>query len=102
MDRTISYTTSWNITCFKPCHYIPGVNSLSNWIAAAFCIPDVTWPQAYAPPPAYAPGYAYPPQAPGIPGEALIGVIPNASRKKGLFSTEAFNIVVTNQCMIFA
>ena len=59
-------------------------------------------PQAFAPPPAYAPGYAYPPQAPGIPGEALIGVIPNASRKKGLFSTEAFNIVVTNQRMVFA
>jgi hypothetical protein len=57
---------------------------------------------AYAPPPVYPPGYAYPPQAQGIPGEALIGVIPAASRKKSLFSMESFNIVVTNQRMVFA
>jgi hypothetical protein len=59
-------------------------------------------PQAYAPPPAYAPGYAYPPPAQGVPGEAFIGVIPNASRKKNLLSMESFNIVVTNQRMVFA
>jgi hypothetical protein len=37
-----------------------------------------------------------------MPGEAFIGVIPNASRKKNMFSTEAFNIIVTNQRMVFA
>jgi hypothetical protein len=37
-----------------------------------------------------------------MPGEALIGVIPNATRKKNLFSNESFNIIVTNQRMIFA
>jgi len=37
-----------------------------------------------------------------MPGEAFIGVIPNAQRKKNMFSTETFNIVVTNQRMVFA
>jgi hypothetical protein len=59
-------------------------------------------PPAYAPPVAYPPQYGYPPQAPGMPGEAFIGVIPNAQRKKNMFSKETFNIVVTNQRMIFA
>lgn len=39
---------------------------------------------------------------PGVPGEGLIGVIPNASRKKSLISMESFNIIVTNQRMVFA
>lgn len=61
------------------------------------------------PPPAYQPPQqaAYqqpvqPVQYAGIPGEALIGIIPNASRKKNFFSMESFNIIVTNQRMIFA
>ena len=37
-----------------------------------------------------------------MPGETFIGVIPNAQRKKNMFSTETFNIVVTNQRMVFA
>jgi hypothetical protein len=37
-----------------------------------------------------------------MPGETFVGVIPSATRKKGMFSQEAFNIVVTNQRMIFA
>ena len=37
-----------------------------------------------------------------MPGEALVGVIPSATRKKGMFSQEAFNIMVTNQRMVFA
>ena len=59
-------------------------------------------PQAYAPPAGYAPQYGYQPPAQGMPGEAFIGVIPNAQRKKNMFSTETFNIVVTNQRMVFA
>jgi hypothetical protein len=54
------------------------------------------------PPPQYVPGYNSPPPPGAVPGEALIGVIPNASRKKGMFSQESFNIVVTNQRLIFA
>ncbi len=37
-----------------------------------------------------------------MPGEALTGIIPGASRKKSLISVEGFNIIVTNQRMIFA
>ena len=37
-----------------------------------------------------------------MPGEAFIGVVTNAQRKKNLFSTETFNIVVTNQRTVFA
>jgi len=59
-------------------------------------------PPAYAPPPAASPAYVYQAPAPGIPGEGLIGVIPNASRKKNLISMESFNIIVTNQRMVFA
>ena len=58
-------------------------------------------PPAYAQPAGYPPGYSYPLQAPGMPGEAFIGVIPNACRKK-MFTTDTFNIVVTNQRMVFA
>jgi hypothetical protein len=55
---------------------------------------------AYQPPP---PAYQQPPvQYAGIPGETLIGIIPSASRKKNLFTMESFNIIVTNQRMIFA
>jgi len=34
--------------------------------------------------------------------EALIGVIPSVSRKKGLMGVEGFNIIVTQRRMIFA
>jgi hypothetical protein len=37
-----------------------------------------------------------------MPGETFIGVIPNARRKKNMLSTETFNIVITNQRMVFA
>lgn len=59
-------------------------------------------PPAYAPPPAPVPTSGYPEPGPGIQREGLIGVIPNASRKKGLLSTEVFNIVVTDQRLVFA
>ena len=59
-------------------------------------------PPAYTPPPTATPAYGYQVPVPGIPAEGLIGVIPNASRKKGLIAMEVFNIVVTNQRMIFA
>jgi hypothetical protein len=38
----------------------------------------------------------------GMPGETLTGIIPGASRKKNLISAEGFNIIVTNQRMVFA
>ena len=62
--------------------------------------PAYNAPPTYAPPPAAAPGYQSP--VTGIPGEGLIGVIPNASRKKGLIAMEVFNIIVTKQRMVFA
>lgn len=39
---------------------------------------------------------------PATSGEQLIGIIPAVSRRKGLMSTEGFNIVVTDRRMIFA
>lgn len=57
-------------------------------------------PQEYQPP-AYQPP-AQPAQYSGMPGEVLIGVIPNATRKKNLFTSETFNIIVTSQRMVFA
>jgi hypothetical protein len=59
-------------------------------------------PPAYQPPAYNAPPVYAPPPVSGIPGEGLIGVIPNATRKKGFMSTEVFNIVVTNQRLVFA
>ena len=53
---------------------------------------------ALPPAPAYTPAYNPPPQA-NI--EALIGVIPSVSRRKGL-GVESFNIVVTPRRLIFA
>jgi hypothetical protein len=50
------------------------------------------------PPPAYNPAYNPPPQA-NI--EALAGVIPSVSRRKG-FGVESFNIIVTPRRLIFA
>jgi hypothetical protein len=64
--------------------------------------------QAYAPPPPPQPPpvYGYPQAAPqyAMPpaGEALIGIIPGVTRKKGLFGVEALNAVVTNSRIIFA
>jgi hypothetical protein len=41
-------------------------------------------------------------QAPAVCTESLYGIIPAVSRKKGLASVEAFNIMVTQRRMIFA
>ncbi len=35
-------------------------------------------------------------------GEAVLGIIPNVTRKKGLFGQEAYNIVFTDRKVIFA
>ena len=48
------------------------------------------------------PGYGYQPPAGPIPGEVVIGIIPNAARKKNIIMSDTFNIVVTNHRMICA
>ena len=53
---------------------------------------------AYMPPPA--PVY-YAPPPPAAYTEALIGIIPAVSRRKGI-GTEGFNVIVTQRRMIFA
>jgi hypothetical protein len=55
----------------------------------------------YAPQPA-APVYGYQSPATGIPGELIIGVIPNASKRKNLVLSDTFNIIVTSHRMICA
>ena len=59
-------------------------------------------PPVYTPQPAPSPAYGYQVPTPGIPGEGIIGVIPNASRKKNLISMETFNIIISNQRLVFA
>jgi len=59
-------------------------------------------PQPVAPPPAYAAPAAYA-GAPAVPqGETVTGVIASIVRRKGLFGTEAFNLILTPQRLIFA
>jgi hypothetical protein len=58
--------------------------------------------QGYYAPPQAVPGYGYQPPAGPIPGEVVIGVIPNAMKKKNLIMSDTFNIVVTNHRMICA
>jgi hypothetical protein len=67
----------------------------------AYTVPAPAPPPA-APPPAYAApaAYAGPPAAPQ--GETVTGVIPNIVRRKGLFGTEAFSLILTPQRLIFA
>jgi hypothetical protein len=48
------------------------------------------------------PGYGYQPPAGPIPGEMVIGIIPNATKKKNMIMSETFNIVVTNHRMVCA
>jgi hypothetical protein len=64
--------------------------------------PQYTPQQAYYGQPQAVPGYGFQPPAGPIPGEVVIGVIPNAMKKKNLISSETFNIVVTNHRMICA
>jgi hypothetical protein len=73
---------------------IPGTKfcgSCGNQVGASIVSP-VTPPEQVSLPPV--------PTTAG--GEILIGIIPNVKRKKGLFTIEVFNIVVTSQRMIFA
>ncbi|MFA5629758.1 MAG: zinc ribbon domain-containing protein [Dehalococcoidales bacterium] len=69
-------------------------------------------PPAYQPPPyppqqpyygqQAVPGYGYQPPAGPIPGESVVGIIPNATKKKNLIMSDTFNIVVTNHRMVCA
>ncbi len=61
-----------------------------------------TYQQPQYPPQQTAPGYSYQPPAGPIPGEVVIGIIPNANKKKNLIMSDTFNIVVTNHRMICA
>jgi hypothetical protein len=58
--------------------------------------------QPYYGQPQAVPGYGFQPPAGPIPGEVIIGIIPNALKKKNMIMSETFNIVVTNHRMICA
>lgn len=65
--------------------------------------PDYPPPQeAYYTPPQATSSYGYQPPPAGIPGEMIIGIIPNATKKKNLIMSETYNIIVTNHRMICA
>jgi hypothetical protein len=64
--------------------------------------PQYPQQQAYYGQPQAVPGYGYQQPAGPIPGEVVIGIIPNAMKKKNLISSDTFNIVVTNHRIICA
>ncbi|MFA5760967.1 MAG: zinc ribbon domain-containing protein [Dehalococcoidales bacterium] len=68
----------------------------------AYQQPPYSAQQPYYAPQQAVPGYGYQPPAGPIPGEVVIGVIPNANKKKNLIMSDTFNIVVTNHRMICA
>lgn len=84
----------------------PGVPAHSTSLPAAPASPiqrQAPRPTPPPPPQSYAQQPAPPPAAiPAAGGEAVLGVLPILQRRKGLFGSESFAVVLTSHRLIFA